>query len=81
MGLEEKTALSPQFLGISDNSSGQWTKLEISSAEYCGTQFAGKGLFKSTVKFDLKWPQCQSEGLPAAVSPSYRQANSVLCPL
>lgn len=80
MGLAEKTALCPQFLGISDNTSGQQTKLEISSAEYCGTQFAGKGLFKSTVKFDLKWPWCQSEGLPAAGSPSYRQAYSELCP-
>lgn len=45
------------------------------------TQFAGKGLFKSTVKFDLQWPRCQSEGLPAALSPSYRQAYSELCPL
>lgn len=80
MGLAKKSTLCPQFLGISGNSSGQWTKLEISSAEYCGTQFAGKGLFKSTVKLDLKWPQCQSEGLPAAVGPSYRQAYSELCP-
>lgn len=51
------------------------------TAEYCGTQFAGKGLFKWAMKFDLKWPQCQSEGLPGVISPSYRQTYSELCPL
>lgn len=74
------TTVNPSFLGISDNSSWQRTKMGVGSADYCGTKGDGKGLFKSAAKFDLTWPQGLYVKANCGQS-HYRQAHSKLCPL